>query len=380
MKLKWRIIHVFSLTIGFSFTINLLQGQSFQLIGQIRNAENQQVYLIESDGSPFYLENQPFKIIASAIVKNEKFVFKGKLNEPANVSLKLKNGRQYSFILEPGVTYLKTDANTLWTTSITNSKENQLYFDLWRSYHWAADSLNHYSDSYYSKIAKNEKDAALKDSINYLYYKKLYDSLRIKKTEEFIFGNPKSFVSLSQLNLFVNEFGPSKSKGLLSVLVPYFKNHTLFNTINEKIHSLDNRILPGSSFPNLTIPDVNNKPVSIGNNKAPITIIDFWASWCMPCRKENKIYQKIYHEFKGKGVNIISISLDNNRQNWIKAISTDKMVWINVSDLKGVSSQIPNKLGITSLPSNFILDKEGKVIAINISGEELYNKIKILTE
>lgn len=360
----------------YLFITFLSNAQTFEIQGQIINADNKKIYLLKSDGSPFYLENRPLNIIDSTIVKKGAFSFKGKIEEINNVSIKVKNGRQYIFILDTGKTTIIANANSMWETKIKNSKENDLYKKLWNSYHWAADSSNRFVDRYYQNKKLNKINASLEDSLKYIYYDKLYDSLRKKNTEEFILDNPSSFVSLSQLNIYYKEFGFEKTKKLLASLQSNFSNHSLTKLIHSKLEELANTITIGNKCPNFVLPDSSGKNIELNRLKSKVIIIDFWASWCAPCRQENPFYRKLYSEFKNLGLEIISISLDVNKLSWCKAIKVDKMEWINLSDLNGIDSDIAVRFGINAIPSNFIITQDGNVIGKNLKGEELYSRVK----
>ncbi len=111
-----------------------------------------------------------------------------------------------------------------------------------------------------------------------------------------------------------------------------------------------------------------------------ITLIDFWASWCSPCRKENSNVVDLYKEFHSKGLNIISVSLDENAEKWKEAIAQDKLTWTQVSNLKEMNDPIALQYGVTQIPSTFLLDASGKIIAIDLTGDDLQAKInKILS-
>lgn len=264
----------------------------------------------------------------------------------------------------------------MWETKIKNSKENDLYKKLWNSYHWAADSSNRFVDRYYQNKKLNKINASLEDSLKYIYYDKLYDSLRKQKTEEFILDNPSSFVSLSQLNIYYKDFGFEKTKKLLASLQSNFSNHSLTKLIHSKLEELSNTITIGNKCPNFILPDSSGKTIELSRLKSKVIIIDFWASWCAPCRQENPFYRKLYSEFRNLGLEIISISLDVNKLSWCKAIKVDKMEWINLSDLSGIESDIAVRFGINAIPSNFIITQDRKVIGKNLKGEELYSIVK----
>ena len=118
--------------------------------------------------------------------------------------------------------------------------------------------------------------------------------------------------------------------------------------------------------------------VSLKESLGKVTIIDFWASWCSPCRQENPNVVAIYNEFHNKGLNIISISLDEDGAKWKEAIAQDKLTWTQVSNLKEMKDPIALQYGITQIPTTFLLDATGKVVAVDLRGDELKVKIKEL--
>ncbi|MGB8491933.1 MAG: TlpA disulfide reductase family protein, partial [Bacteroidales bacterium] len=102
----------------------------------------------------------------------------------------------------------------------------------------------------------------------------------------------------------------------------------------------------------------------------------FWAGWCGPCRRENPNLVKVYSEFHKKGFNVLGVSLDQSRDEWVKAIADDKLTWPQVSDLQYWNSAAARLYAVNSIPANFLLDQNGVIIARNLRGEELYNKVK----
>ena len=111
--------------------------------------------------------------------------------------------------------------------------------------------------------------------------------------------------------------------------------------------------------------------------KGKVVLIDFWASWCGPCRRENPNVVRLYEKYKETGFEIFSVSLDKDKSSWIKAINDDRLMWDNhVSDLKYWNSEAAKLYGISSIPSTILLDREGKIIANNLRGRELENKLR----
>ncbi|MFM9987920.1 peroxiredoxin family protein [Flavobacterium sp.] len=131
----------------------------------------------------------------------------------------------------------------------------------------------------------------------------------------------------------------------------------------------------GQSAPNFTAKNVDGKLVSLKESLGKITIIDFWASWCSPCRKENPNVVNLYNEFHAKGLNIIGVSLDDKATAWKEAIAKDKLTWTQVSNLKSWQDPIAVTYNIQSIPATFLLDANGNIIAKDLRGVELKAKV-----
>ncbi|RZJ89423.1 MAG: TlpA family protein disulfide reductase, partial [Chryseobacterium sp.] len=124
-----------------------------------------------------------------------------------------------------------------------------------------------------------------------------------------------------------------------------------------------------------TLPDANGKEFKLSSMKGKYVLVDFWASWCVPCRAENPFLLKAYSELKDRNFEIVGVSLDDNRANWLKAVETDKLPWTQVSDVKGFKTDVAVRFGITAIPQNVLIDPDGKVIAKDLRGEDVNKKI-----
>ncbi|SDX60901.1 Thiol-disulfide isomerase or thioredoxin [Lutibacter oricola] len=147
--------------------------------------------------------------------------------------------------------------------------------------------------------------------------------------------------------------------------------------LNNKVNILEKTTV-GSTFSTIDLPNNNGEIISLANVKKTYTLIDFWASWCPPCRAESKLLNQTYLTYKSKGFEIYGVSLDKNKERWLKALKKDNRVWPNVSNLKGFKTSIAKEYGITALPTNYLIDSSGKIIAVDIHGKKLKQKIEEL--
>ncbi len=150
---------------------------------------------------------------------------------------------------------------------------------------------------------------------------------------------------------------------------------------NDFVHHLDDKlrgaVVAGMQAPDIELPGRDGKTRRLSDLRGKVVLIDFWASWCSPCRRENPNVVRVYKKYKDKGFDIFSVSLDNSREKWLQAIETDGLVWENhVSDLRGWSSAGGRLYGITSIPATVLVDKDGTILARNLRGAELENKLK----
>ncbi len=131
----------------------------------------------------------------------------------------------------------------------------------------------------------------------------------------------------------------------------------------------------GETAPDIVLSDPFGKSIALSSLRGKYVLVDFWASWCKPCRMENPNVVRMYNRFKTKGFDIYSVSLDDNKDAWTKAINDDKLLWTHVSDLKKWNASVVSSYNIESIPFTILLDKEGKIIAKNLRGAELEKKL-----
>jgi peroxiredoxin len=153
-----------------------------------------------------------------------------------------------------------------------------------------------------------------------------------------------------------------------------------FFTVSLMVISLNlfSQMKPGQNAVELSLPDMNGKMVSLSELKGKVVLIDFWASWCGPCRHNNPKLVKLYNKYHGRGLEIYGISLDEDPNSWIRAVHHDRLNWIQVIDDKGWEASSANAYGVDMIPSSFLIDQQGVIQTINEEGPELEKSIKNL--
>lgn len=142
--------------------------------------------------------------------------------------------------------------------------------------------------------------------------------------------------------------------------------------------NLFSQMKPGQTAADLSLPDMNGKILSLSQLKGKVVLIDFWASWCGPCRHNNPHLVKLYNKYQGKGLEIYGVSLDEDKDSWKKAVQHDRLRWIQVIDDKGWESPSAALYGVDMIPSSFLIDRQGVIRTMNAEGPELENRVREL--
>lgn len=314
----------------------------------------------------------------SARISGGKFTYTGKVDNPEKVFIWAKSfakqgsGLQKMFI-DRGVT--------------TISMSTVSYEDFKASGTAAQDLFAAYNNSMLELIKESNAIFGTRLKIKKTASQKVLDSLdnaskeinqRMQATlEAFVQKNPSSIVSAFVTYEFLRSHPEADPAQLYSLFTGEAKESAYAAKVAAKLAAFDRTVI-GAQVPAFTIADKNGQPKNINNLLSTYTLIDFWASWCGPCRAENPYMLKAYSRFKDKGFSIVGVSLDDNKKHWFKAMEEDKMPWTQLSDLKGSSSPLMGLFGISAIPRNFLVDKNGKIIAKDLRGEALERKLNEL--
>ncbi len=315
--------------------------------------------------------------IDSAVVKNDTFTVKGRIEQPEMCYLlNEKENFLVPLYLENSTITIIADVKNPENVKITGSKAQ----DEFDSYNKEVKTYNDKLKDLYQQYSDAQKkgDNALTEKIDSSY--SAVDKEKTEFTKGYIGSHNKSIVIPYILYRELSyTAGIDELDSLLSLIDTSLSVSPYYKILNERIQILKN-VAVGKKAPVFTLNDTTGNPVSSAQFQGKYLLIDFWASWCRPCRVENPNNVKLYADYKDKGFEILGVSLDNDRNAWVKAIKNDNLTWTQVSDLKGWNSSAGKLYGINSIPHTVLIDKNGIITANNLRADELRAKLSELLD
>lgn len=319
--------------------------------------------------------------IDSAAVQNGKFEFKGAVANPIKATLYLahngeslktmRNPDQLSLYLEKAIIDIKATDSVKHGT-ITGSALNKANQELEAAVRPFDDQVRAAEAAYLSLPKEQRTEQAMNN------LEKKENSIEAEQKvvlEKFIKSHPGTLVSLDALKTYGGYFPEATQVGpLFNRLSGKVKNSAAGKEYNKLLDSWKLTAL-GATAPQFSQNDKDGNAVNLASFKGKYVLVDFWASWCGPCRRENPNVVKAYNRFKGQNFTILGVSLDSKRESWLKAVADDHLDWTQVSDLKYWKNAVAAQYGVRAIPQNFLLDPNGKIIAKNLSGDALSAKL-----
>ena len=350
-----------ALLIALGAASAVAQGGDIQVKGKIDGIKKGRLYLLAR------ASETATDTLGFCDFKRGKFVLKATATEPLMAQLVVEGfSGGFAFFAEPGVSY----------EALLSEKENFYIRGGQLNDAYTAHMKN--SASMQTRIADlQQRYDALRAERKFRGASLVNDTLRIEQeklrglTTAFLDCNDnliKAYTYCS--NIEMRDANLRETRSLYADLSEAAKSSQYGRIIKERIARLA-KTEGGAKAPDFTLPDVQGNMVTMSNVKAKIKIVDFWASWCGPCRLNNPALRKIYDEFHAKGLEIIGVSLDTNKAAWEKAIEKDGLNWINVSSLKGWKCDLVRQYNVTGVPSIFILDEHNNILATGLKGEQL---------
>lgn len=352
------------------------------LVGLLAGCSSKPHYVVKgniagSDSLTFYLQKREegkTVVIDSAVSKKGLFTMKGGAVEyPQMIQLVAGNTRKRtSFYLENAEITITGKIDSLFNAVVTGSKTQDEYN--------AFMKLNKPLSDVYSKLYLEYQVARKSDDSEKLaLIERKADSVQkemVKLQKEYAINNPASYITPVLLGNLSMEMEPEELESIINGLDSTIARLPQIVSIKERLSNMK-IVSVGHKAPDFTMNDQDGKAVTLSSMLgSKLLLIDFWAAWCNPCRQENPNVVRVYNEFHKKGFDILGVSLDQDKSSWLKAIADDKLTWTHVSDLKYWANEAAKLYAVSSIPSSFLVDEKGIIIARNLRGDDLYNKVK----
>jgi peroxiredoxin len=330
-----------------------------------------------SDSITFYLQKRDAgKTITldSAVSKNGSFTIRGGVVEyPQLIQLVAGTTRKRTaFYLENSEITITGTLDSLFNAKVTGSRTQDEYNAYIESNKPLSDKYSRlYQDYQVARKANNAERLA--------QIERQADSIQNEMTKlqkDYVKKNPSSFVTPSILSSLSVEMTSEELESMINALDTAVAALPQIKSLKDRIVVMKS-VAVGQKAPEFTMNDTNGNPVSLSSKIGPkLLLIDFWAAWCNPCRQENPNVVKAYNEFHKKGFDVLGVSLDQKKEDWLKAITDDKLTWTHVSDLKYWGNEAAKLYAVNSIPSNVLLDENGIIVGRNLRGDDLIKKLQ----
>ena len=352
--------------------------KNFTVTGEIKNAPATVVYL-----EKISFDNMPPQVLDSISLKDGKFSLNGKATEEALLQLRfpeIEKSPLFFIINDKSNIEMIADWNDIRKIKYTGSPATERLQVF-------VDSLSATQQKLYS-IQYEMQNVIQGDSLKNIKQLEMTSILTAFKNyvKQTATDDKSPMVSMFATSINTGT-DAAENEALYNNLVKRFPKHTGIQTVVKQFREStantqqqqqpqqSGAVAVGSMAPDITMPDVNGNNLSLSSLKGKYVLVDFWASWCGPCRGENPNLVAAYNKYKSKNFTILGVSLDKTKEAWVEAIQQDGLTWNHISDLKFWNSAAVSLYGFNGIPYNVLLDPTGKIIADNLRGSDLESKL-----
>lgn len=317
-------------------------------------------------------KGQP-RVLDSTLILNQRFFLIDHISNKISPRYYILYTKSYS-----DMKYIWVDSEA-YSISVSGSKGNfKNALVIGSKIQQLSDQLQRCIEPIQIEIDSLQRNFGSTDSVIWKRVLALEDSLK-QSFIDFIDKHPTSILSASLLYTYAKQWGADLSRKLYQSLSYGNKSNSLGKAVKNYI-DLSREISIGNSYVDIKQRNQNEQTLSLSMHKGKYILLEFWASWCGPCRKENPNLVKLYKQFNTRGFEIFGVSIDNNYTNWQAAIKADGLLWANVSDLKGSENEAALIYNVYQIPTNYLIDRDGKIIAKNLRGDHLKRVLERIFE
>lgn len=354
---------------NFGFILALLlcagaqaQQKPFVVEGTLQGADGKTITLIRADNN---------RKTDAYIIRNEHFVLKGEADSLSVFALSLEGGPYPLLVVTNGgdTVHVRGESTSFPVATVTGNTQSVLM----QEYQKQFSPLMQQAQKINAAAATlNENDSAAVSSLQ--QQADAFNAQMRSVGVAFVQYHPEALASVFVLMNEIHNISPDQLQMLMGSLTDNVKRSRFWQLAENTIRMTAATAI-GSEAPAFTLTDVSGKAVSLASFRGRYVLVDFWASWCGPCRAENPNVVKAYRKYRDKNFTVLGVSLDNSKKSWINAIRQDGLSWTQVSDLQGWNNSVAKLYHVNSIPSNFLIDPSGKIIAKNLRGSALENTL-----